>query len=67
MERLEKVARPDEVLMVKVPERVPDPALNPKAMAIVAVTPERVLPKVSFIMTTTAGERELPAVPLLGC
>src|SRR5678815_3219119 len=67
MERLEKLATPDDASTVVVPESVPPPGLVPMATVTLAVELVTVLPNVSSTATSTAGLIDAPAVALLGC
>src|SRR5437899_2973487 len=67
MERLEKLARPDEAATVVVPESVPPPGLAPMATVMLAEELVTVLPKASCTATWTAGEIATPAVLFDGC
>src|SRR5689334_9058920 len=66
MERLEKLATPDDAATVVVPESVPPPALVPMATVMLAVELVTVLPNGSCTVTCTAGETFTPAVVLAG-
>src|SRR5438128_311524 len=67
MERFPKLATPEEAETVVVPERVPLPGLVPRATVTLPLEVVTVLPKVSWIATSTAGEMALPAVAVDGC
>src|SRR5213592_1160453 len=67
MDRLEKVATPEEAATEVVPESVPDPGLVPMAMLTVAEEPVTVLLLASWTMAVMAGAMATPAVAAVGC
>src|SRR5687768_12620870 len=66
MDRVGKLATPATAATVVVPESVPPPALLPMATVTLAVELVTVLPKVSWMVTWTAGLIAAPAVALEG-
>src|SRR5512140_245232 len=66
MDRLEKVATPNDADTVVVPDSVPPPGLVPIATVMLADELVMVFPNVSCTATCTAGERLVPAVALSG-
>src|SRR6185295_13710399 len=67
MDRLEKLATPDDAATVVVPDSVPPPGLVPMATVMLALELVTVFPNASCTATCTAGEIATPAVALLGC
>src|SRR6185295_19150278 len=67
MDRLEKLATPDDAATVVVPDSVPPPGLVPMATVMLALELVTVFPNASCTATCAAGEIATPAVALLGC
>src|SRR5437762_14238959 len=63
----ENVATPPTAATGPPPDRVPPPALVPRARVTGPVKPVAVLPFASRAVTSTAGVIVAPAVVLLGC
>src|SRR6185295_11905606 len=66
MDRLEKLATPDDAATVVVPDSVPPPGLVPMATVMLALELVTVLPNVSCTATCTAGLIATPAVAVVG-